>query len=233
MWSSGSPFLLYIYIYIYIYIYDCNNQISSKICCCFSGGMCIFLGFYFGYVGYFRSSLVEAVYAVFSAILFPPRSPIASAVFLERPLLESLRGIDCWLSCGSKKPLSILPSRSFTYVFCKGEKSIAFDIDSMSGLCRISHYIPLSFITEVKFIRSKVFISKPNFNVWKLWMKCFCVNMIGEIFNSWPNDLFGTNLDKIYESLRYQLLTTLQWTKISSIFSRCGTTSPFVFIFLQ
>ena len=42
-------------------------------------------GFYFGYVGYFRSSLVEAVYAVFSAILFPPRSHIASAVFWNAP----------------------------------------------------------------------------------------------------------------------------------------------------
>ena len=32
---------------------------------------------------------------------------------------------------------------------------------------------------------------------------------VDEMFNSWPNDLFGTNVDKTHESRWYELLAIL------------------------
>ena len=60
----------------------------------------------------------------------------------------------------------------------------------MPGFSRISHYIPLSFITKVKFILSSVYMGVKFSSVNQTSMyenseRNICVNMIvGEIFNS-------------------------------------------------
>ena len=48
------------------------------------------------------------------------------------------------------------------------------------------------------------------------------------MFNSKPNDLIGTNVDKTHESRWYLSLTILRSTNAISVFSRCGTFSPFL-----
>ena len=47
----------------------------------------------------------------------------------------------------------------------------------------------------------------------------------GEIFNSWPNDLFETNLYKALESSWQLLMTMLRWTNTSSLISKWDTSS--------
>lgn len=106
----------------------------------------------------------------------------------------------------------------FRYFFCKGWKSLAFDVDLVPGFNWICHYIALLLTTEVKFPVSSFFKglmfgtvnytskhenSKQNVSV-KVWF-------IDEIFNSWTNYLFRTNADKIHESQQY-LLIILKWT---------------------
>ena len=46
------------------------------------------------------------------------------------------------------------------------------------------------------------------------------------VFDSWPNDLFWTNVDKT-QSRWYLLLTILKRTNTTSIFSKWSTISPF------
>ena len=47
----------------------------------------------------------------------------------------------------------------------------------------------------------------------------------GKIFNSWPNDLFETNLYKALESSWQLLMTILRWTNTSSLISKWDTSS--------
>lgn len=77
LWSSGTPFFLYIYEY--------NNHISETICCHFSGGLYVSLGVLVGSgicVDFFFSSwvLFEIAYVIFSGMSFSDRSSVASAI---------------------------------------------------------------------------------------------------------------------------------------------------------
>ena len=56
-----------------------NNLRSSIICCLFSGGMYISSGFSFG----FSFSFGLPTEVILSAILFPIKSPVASAFFVQ------------------------------------------------------------------------------------------------------------------------------------------------------
>lgn len=77
-----------------------------------------------------------------------------------------------------------------TYCLCYLRRIRSYSLWHRFGfwLNCISHYIPLFLITTVKFILSFIYRSqkfwskKPYFNVWKIWVKCFWVNMI-----SWWN----------------------------------------------
>ena len=77
LWSSGTPFFLYIYQY--------NNHISETIFCHFSGGLYVSLGVLVGSgicVDFFFSlwALFEVAFAIYSGILFSNRSSVASAI---------------------------------------------------------------------------------------------------------------------------------------------------------
>ena len=56
-----------------------NNLRSSIICCLFSGGMYVSSGFSFGFFSGF--SFVLPIEVILSAILFPIKSHVSSAVF--------------------------------------------------------------------------------------------------------------------------------------------------------
>ena len=48
------------------------------------------------------------------------------------------------------------------------------------------------------------------------------IKFLDEISNDWPKDLKGRNVCRTLESWWSSLLTTLQWTKITSVISKCG-----------
>ena len=56
------------------------------------------------------------------------------------------------------------------------------------------------------------------------------IKFVGAISNKLTNDLFGTNVYKTVKSCWQSLLTTLQWTKTTSVISRCGTFPLFLSI---
>ena len=53
------------------------------------------------------------------------------------------------------------------------------------------------------------------------------INIWGEIFNNWPNDLLRTNVYKAHKFYPQLLLTTLQCINTTSVISKWGTFSPF------
>ena len=112
--------------------------------------------------------------------------------FLNCSLWCSLKAVGCRLYCCVKKLLSIFTAQifvlnfaqAFAHVFCKGQESIVFDIDS---ICRINwkcYYITLSLITKVKFIlysisRGLEFWSVDHKSMYgNSGTRCFCVNLI-------------------------------------------------------
>ena len=88
LWSSGTPFSLYIYDYnngIFWYsiisFYDYNNPSSSIICCRFSSGLHISIDISLVEWIFFYLQELKQPLLTFSAILFCTRSPISSTVF--------------------------------------------------------------------------------------------------------------------------------------------------------
>ena len=51
---------------------------------------------------------------------------------------------------------------------------------------------------------------------------------LGEIFDYWLNDLFGTNVDTALKSCWQSLLTILFWANTTSVISKWGVFSPFL-----
>ena len=58
------------------------------------------------------------------------------------------------------------------------------------------------------------------------------INFLGEIFNNWPNDLFGTNVYKTLDFCWKLLLTTLQCINTTSVISKWGAFSPCSFFII-
>ena len=54
--------------------------------------------------------------------------------------------------------------------------------------------------------------------------------LLGEIFNNWPNDLWGTNVCKILELCCKSFLTILQCINTTSVISKGGTFSQISFL---
>ena len=48
------------------------------------------------------------------------------------------------------------------------------------------------------------------------------IKFLGHISNNWTNNLLGTNIYKTFESCWQLLLTILQWTNTTSVFSKWG-----------
>ena len=48
------------------------------------------------------------------------------------------------------------------------------------------------------------------------------IKFLGHISNNWTNNLLGTNIYKTFESYWQLLLTILQWTNTTSVFSKWG-----------
>ena len=57
------------------------------------------------------------------------------------------------------------------------------------------------------------------------------IKFVGEISNKLPNGLLGTNVYKTLESCWLSLLAILQLTNTTSVISRCGTFSPYLWLF--
>ena len=108
----------------------------------------------------------------------------------------------------------------------------SFELNSKSFL-----YFTLQLIINVYFTiylqRLRVLISKPHLNVRKLWINVFRnMKYVGEIYNNWPNDLFAVSAYKTLKSSWEPLLTILQWSNTTSVISKWGTFSPFLFLFI-
>ena len=58
------------------------------------------------------------------------------------------------------------------------------------------------------------------------------INFSGETFNNWPNDLLGTN---VYKALKFGDNESTTWKSINttSVISKRGTFSPFLFFYLN
>ena len=100
--------------------------------------------------------------------------------FLDCCFWDSFGCIFRWFFCAIKRLLTILATQIF---FCEGQKSIAFDINSISGFSWISHCLLTSLITRVKFLlpsisRDTKFWSVNHTSIYGNWMKYFWIDMI-------------------------------------------------------
>ena len=93
------------------------------------------LSIFTGIVDLFGSSWVffETAFVIFTAILFPTKSPISSAVFwiaLSNAVFSASVGD---IFCGIKNLWSKFTAQNVTQFFYKGKKSIALNINLISG----------------------------------------------------------------------------------------------------
>ena len=103
--------------------------------------------------------------------------------FLDCSFWVSFECIFCWFFCAIKRLLTIRTTQIF---FCEGQKSIAFDINSISGFSWISNYLLTSLITRVKFLKFLLSSISRDTKFWLVnhtsiygnWMKYFWVDMI-------------------------------------------------------
>ena len=126
-WSLflSSEYLIFWYSIFTLYIYSYNNWSLSIICCCFSGGMYVFLhvsvgfGFCANCFGSWKV-LFETTFVIFSAFFFSTtccftdhQIPCCFYYFSYSLLWGSLKDISCQPFCGFSKLLYIPAARTF------------------------------------------------------------------------------------------------------------------------
>ena len=138
---------------------------------------------------------------ILSAILFPIKSPVASAIFEVNCFYWSSFKWTCSrLFSMINKFLTILLFNISTHIFSKRKKSI---ISWLNWIVCHFLYVIFHLITNVMYILSSIsrgleFCSVNHTSIYENSESNLCENRTfsGEVSNNWRNDLLGTNVCK-------------------------------------